>query len=217
MELKGSFRIIIKDKNGNYFFSTLIKVCNKEQTLLIIKELSGSLCDDCIDEFANYSLQTLIEKAYNEEEYKLLLSSFDDCIKIAISTMNQYGFHVICKLIEHIPESIRTQFNLLFVKLICIFSRNKYGVFAVKTFIAHTNDDIIVNELLSSIMTNLVDLADNQYGNYLIQFILMRWWQKKQGILIKKEIKSKFNILMKKKYSFYICKLYSRLENNTKK
>ena len=86
-ELKGEFRKIIKYKNGNYFFYCLIKKCNKEQRLLIINELYNTVSDDCLDEFANHSLQALIEIASSEEEFKLLLSSFNDCNKIAMETM----------------------------------------------------------------------------------------------------------------------------------
>ena len=216
-ELKGKFREIIKDKNGNYFFSSLIKICGKEQRFVIIKELSNTICDDCIDEFGTHALQTLIETASSEEEFNLLLSSFNDCNKIAVATMNQYGTYVIRKLIKNAPESIRTQFNLLFVKLICIFSRNKFGVFAVQKFITYTKNNIIIKEFKNSIMTNFINLAENQYGNYLIQYILNKWWEKKEGILIKREIKNKFKILMNNQYSFYICKLYVKLENNSKK
>ena len=210
-ELKGEFREIIKDKNGNYFFSCLIKVCNKEQRSLIIKELCNTISVDCLDEYANHSLQSLIEIASDEEEFKLLLSSFNDCSKIAMATMNQYGTYVICKLIQHIPEAIRVQFDLIFVKLICIFSRNKFGVYAVEKFITYTKSDIVKKEFLNGIMANFMNLAENQYGNYLIQFILNKWWNKKEGILIKKEIKNKFQILLKNQFSFYICKLYIRL------
>ena len=216
-ELKGEFREIIKDKNGNYFFSSLIKICSKEQRSLIIKELYNTISDDCLDEFANHSLQSLIEIASNEEEFKLLLSSFNDCNKIAMATMNQYGTYVICKLIQHIPEAIRIQFDLMFVKLICIFSRNKYGVYAVEKFITYTKSDLVKKDFLNGIMANFINLAENEYGNYLIQFILNKWWNKKEGILIKKEIKNKFKILMQNQYSFYICKLYIRLLNNSKK
>ena len=214
-ELKGEFRKIVKDKNGNYFFSCLIKKCNKEQKSFIIKELYNTISEDCLDEFANHSIQTLIEVASSEEEFKLLLSSFNDCNKIAMAAMNQYGTYVICKLIQHIPETIRVQFDLMFVKLICTFSRNKFGVYAVEKFIRYSKSDIVKKEILDGIMANFINLAENQYGNYVIQFILNRWWKKKEGILIKKAIKNKFNILMQNQYSLYICKLYINLLNNS--
>ena len=213
-ELKGEYRNIIKNRNGNYFFSSLIKKCNKEQRSLIIKELCNTMYEDCNHFFGTHSLQTLIETSSNEEEFKLLLSSFNDCYKIAIATMNKYGTHIIKKLIQFIPEGMRIEFNLMFVRLIIIFSRDKFGVSAVEKFITYTKNNIIVEEFLRLIMDNFINLTENQYGNYLIQYLLNKWWNKKEGIFFKKEIKSKFRYLMGNKYSIYICRLFLKLENN---
>ena len=62
-ELCGSFRLVIKNKNGNYFCSDLIKNCNKEQRIRILKELSGSISQDTVDEYATHVIQKLIENA----------------------------------------------------------------------------------------------------------------------------------------------------------
>ena len=71
-EMKGYFSIIIKNKNGNYFCSDLFKACDKEQRIEILKEITNNLSDDCIDEFGTHPIQTLMELAECEDEYKLL-------------------------------------------------------------------------------------------------------------------------------------------------
>ena len=75
-ELSGFFRKCIKDKNGNYFCSSLIRICNKEQRLKIIKELSNTLSEDSIDEYGTHTIQNLIEIASNEEEFGLNTYNF---------------------------------------------------------------------------------------------------------------------------------------------
>ena len=60
-EMSGIFSKIIKNKNGNYFCSDLFKVCDKDQRIMILKEISNTLCDDCIDEYGTHPIQTLIE------------------------------------------------------------------------------------------------------------------------------------------------------------
>ena len=77
-ELKGSFREVIKNKNGNYFCSNLIKICDKNNRIKILKELSNSINEDCIDEFGTYPIQNLIQYASSEDEFQLLLSSFNE-------------------------------------------------------------------------------------------------------------------------------------------
>ena len=212
-ELSGEFRNIIKNKNGNYFFSCLIKICDKQQRIKIIKELSNTLYEDCNDEFGTHPIQKLIEIASNEEEFKIILSSFDDCNKIIMATLNKYGTYVIQKIIIHIPEEYRMNFNLIFVKFICVFSRDSLGIYAVKKFIAHTKNKIIVLQFLNLVLYNFVNIAQNKYGNYLIQYLLEKWWTKKEGEYIKNAINSKFNILIKNHYSSYICNLYLKLLN----
>ena len=212
-EMKGFFSIIIKNKNGNYFCSDLFKVCNKEQRIEILKEITNTLSDDCIDEFGTHPIQTLMELAECEEEYKLLLNSFYDYNKILKATSNQNGTYVIQKLIVYIPEKYRITFNLIFLKLICILSMDMYGVCTVIKFIDHTKNEIIVKQLLNLILTNFVNIAENQYGNYLIQNILKQWWDTDNGKFLKKICIEKFHKLARNHYSSYVCDVFLKLSN----
>ena len=125
-ELKGHFKEIIKNRNGNYFCSDLLKVCNQEQRIEILKELSPFISEDCTHEFATHPIQHLIELASSEEEYKLLLASFNDFNKVLLASLNQNGSFVIQKLIVNIPEKLRVQFNIIFAQFISILSRDMY-------------------------------------------------------------------------------------------
>ena len=146
-ELTGCFRMIIRDKNGNYFCSDLLK--NKNQRIKILKELSNTINEDCTDEFGTHTIKNLIEFASSEEEFKLLLESFIDFNKITVTALNQYGIHVIQKLIVHIPEKFRMVFNLMFVKFVKIMLRDMYGVCAVKKFIAETKNEVILKKFIN--------------------------------------------------------------------
>ena len=212
-ELSGEFRNIIKNKNGNYFFSSLIKISNKDQRIKILKELSNTIYEDCNDEYGTHPIQNLIEIASNEEEFKIILSSFDDFNKIIMATVNKYGTYVVQKIIIHIPEEYRMNFNLIFVKFICIFSRDSLGIYAVKKFITYTKNNIIVSQFLDIVLNNFVNLAENKFGNYLIQYLLEIWWTKKEGEPIKNAINSKFKLLVQNHYSSYICNLYLKLKS----
>ena len=216
-ELSGTFSAIIKNKNGNYFCSDLLKVCNKTQRLKILTELSKTLSEDCTDEFGTHPIQNLIEMASSEEEYKLILASFNDFNNILMASLNQNGSFVVQKLIVHIPEQLRTEFNSIFVKLICILSRDMYGVCTVKKFIGYTKNDLMVKQILNTLMTNFVNISSNQYGNYLIQYILEKWWKTQEGVFLKKLITSKFQILCSNHFSCYICDLFLKLCTNEEK
>ena len=210
-ELSGVFSKVIKDKNGNYFCSSLINICSQEQRIKIIKELTNTMNEDCNNEYGAHPIQNLIKSASSEEEFKLILSSFNDFTKIILASMNKYGTYVIQKIFEYIPESIRTDFNLTFVNSSFFLSKDLYGVFAVRKFIAHTKNEYIVNTFFSLIMTNFVNISDNNYGNILIQYLLEKWWNKREGQMLKCYIVSKFKDLSKKQYSVYVCNLYLKL------
>ena len=115
-EMSGTFSEIIKNKNGNYFCSDLFKVCDKNQRIMILKEIYNALSEDCVDEYGTHPIQTLIVLSECEEEYKLILSSFNDYNKILRASLNPNGSYVIQKIIVHIPERYRMEFNLLFLK-----------------------------------------------------------------------------------------------------
>ena len=212
-EMKGYFSAIIKNKNGNYFCSDLLKVCTKEQRIEILKEIGTNLIDDCTDEYGTHPIQTLIELANSEEEYKLLLYYFRDFKKILKATLNQNGTYVIQKLIVYIPEKYRMEFNLIFVKFICILAMDMYGVCTAIKFINYTKNEITEKLLLNIILSNFVTIAENQYGNYLIQNIMEHWWNTNKGIFLKKICMEKFHKLARNHYSSYVCDIFLKLSN----
>ena len=212
-EMKGYFSAIIKNKNGNYFCSDLLKVCSKEQRIEILKEIGTNLIDDCTDEYGTHPIQTLIELANSEEEYKLLLYYFRDFEKILKATLNQNGTYVIQKLIVYIPEKYRMEFNLIFVKFICILAMDMYGVCTAIKFINYTKNEITEKLLLNIILSNFVTIAENQYGNYLIQNIMEHWWNTNKGIFLKKICMEKFHKLARNHYSSYVCDIFLKLSN----
>ena len=216
-ELKDNFRNIIKDKNGNYFCSDLIKACNKEQRIKILEELSPFLSEDCCDEFGTYPIQNLFEISSSEEEYKLLISSFNDMNKLLLACINSNGTFVIQKLIIHIPEKSRTEFNFNFVKFISVLSRDMYGLSVVKKFINYTKNELLSKYIFNIIITDFMSISNNQYGNYLIQYLLEKWWKTSEGIILKKLIISKFKVLSGNHYSAYICRLFFKLCNDSEK
>ena len=197
-ELSGKYRQIIKDKNGNYFCSDLVKVCNQNQRIKILKELSNTICDDCANNFGAYPIKTLIEFSSSEEEYNLLLNSFNNYNKLLFASIDPNGSKVISEIIEHIPEKFKKNFNLLFVSIFCFICTKKFGVCNAKKFVSCTKNDEIIK-------------------NYLIQYMLEKWWNTDEGEEIKEQIRENFRTLATNKYANFIVDLYLKLENNEEK
>lgn len=210
-ELKGEYRNIISDKNGNYFCNDLFRICNQEQRIKILKELHQTLSDDAVNNFASHPIQTLIEFASCEEEYKLILYSFNDYNKLLLASLDPNGSYVIQKIINRIPERFRPDFNLIFVSFISFVSTQKFGIVAVKKFISSTKNEQITAQILNTIRNNFMNLARDKYGNYLIQYLLEKWGKFPEGNEIKELIIKNFKILSQIKYSSFICESFIKI------
>ena len=216
-ELFGKYRQVIKDKNGNYFCSDLFKVCDQKQRIKILKELTNTICDDCVDKFGTHPIQTLIEFSSSEEEYKLLLNSFNDYNKLLFASIDPYGSYVITKIIEHIPEKFRIEFNKIFIQIICFICTKKFGVCNAKKFFSCVRNEEIIRKAFDLIKENFINIASNDYGNYLIQYLLEKWWNTNLGEEIKELIRINVKILATNKYSSFIVDLYLKLSSNEEK
>ena len=216
-ELKGEYRSIISDKNGNYFCNDLFRICNQEQRIKILSELYQTLSDDAVDNFASHPIQTLVDFASCEEEYKLILYSFNDYNKLLSASLDPNGSYVIQKIILRIPERFRADFNLIFVSFISFVSTQKFGIVAVKKFISSTKNEQITAQILNIIRTNFMNLARDKYGNYLIQYLLEKWGKYPEGNEIKDLIIKNFKILSQIKYSSFICESFIKNMTNEEK
>ena len=61
-ELKGEYRRIMNDKNGNYFCTDLFKICNQKQRIQILQELYQTLSDDAVNNYASPDLDRVFLK-----------------------------------------------------------------------------------------------------------------------------------------------------------
>ena len=216
-ELSGTYRDIIKDKNGNYFCNDLFRICEQSQRIMILKELTNTISEDCTHIYATHPIQTLIDFSSCEEEYKLILNSFNDYNKFFYASFDSYGSYVIQKIIEHIPEKFRKQFNLLFITFIPVISMKQYGVCCIKKFVTYSKNEELNEKIINLMRKNFVQIATNNYGNFLIQFMLKQWINESYGKKLKQEIRDNFLILSQNKYSSYICDLYLIFASNEEK
>ena len=216
-ELKGVYSDIIKDKNGNYFCSDLIKACEEKQRIKILKELSPKICEDCLNYFAHHTIEVLIERASSEIEFKYILSSFNNYNNFLSASLAPIGSYTIQKIIEYIPCQFRNEFNLIFVSFMGFISKKQFGILNVKKFIKNTKSENINLLIIDFIRKNFMNLAVNQYANYLIQFLLEIWKNTPEGNEIKEIVFKHFQEMCRKKYSSFICELFINIISTEEK
>ena len=216
-ELIGEYRKLILDKYGNFFCKDLFKICDQNERVTILKELSPTISEDCCNNYATHPLQALIEYSSTEEEYGLILYSFNDYNKLLLATTDPNGSYVIQKIIMRIPERFRANFNFLFSSFIGFVCKKKYGIVAVKKFIEFTRGENTTQQIMNAIKLNFMNFAVDNYGNYLIQFILEKFANFPEGKEIKNLIFQNFNVMCKSKYSSFICELYVKMLTSEEK
>jgi hypothetical protein len=216
-QLQGNFREVMKNKNGNYFCSDLFKECDQEQINKILQELSPSLAEDCLNNYSSHAIQTLIDRASRESEYRLILTSFNDYNKLLYVCLDPCGAYTIQKIIERVPEKYREEFNFIFSSFIAFISRKKYGIFTVKKFISVTIKEHIIEQVMNLVKNNFMNLSMDQYAYYLIIFLLKKLNDTSDGNDLKNLIKSNFEQLSRYQYSSLICESYIKIISREEK
>ena len=216
-ELKGEFRKIISDKNGNYFCTDLFKICTQKDRIIILEELSPYLSEDCVNNFGTHPIQTLVDYSSCEVEYKLILYSFNDYNKLLFASLDPNGAYVIQKIIVRIPERFRNEFNFIFTSFISFVCKQKFGIVTVKKFLSYTKNEQIISNMMNLIRGNFMNFAIDKYGNYLIQFLLEKWANFPEGKEIKELIVQNFKVMCQQKYSSFICELFVKLLSEEEK
>jgi hypothetical protein len=77
-------------------------------------------------------------------------------------------------------------------------------VCTAKKFISYTKNEDTIEQIVNLIRKNFVKIATNNFGNFLIQYIIKKWNNTIQGNKIKQEIIYNFKTLSSNKYSSYI-------------
>ena len=62
-------------------------------------------------------------------------------------------------------------------------------------------NELVTQNIMNIIRNKFMDLAKDQYGNYLIQYVLEKWAIFKEGQEIKNLVEKNFDVLCKIKYS----------------
>ena len=217
-KLAGTYLYVLKDRNGNYFLSDLIKNCEQYQRVKILKELYKTISDDCIDKYATHPLQTIIDYSGSDEEFNLIMFSFTDYNKTLLASLDPNGSYVIKKIIKHIPEKHKTKFNLLFISFIHFIITKKYGVVNAKEFVKYTKNEEILDNIATIVYVNFNSFVKNEYGVYFIQHLLEQWNNKTQGEKIKSCIIENFKELFYfNKKTKSLCLLFLNKANYNEK
>ncbi|XP_047176130.1 uncharacterized protein LOC124843428 [Vigna umbellata] len=157
---------------GNYLMQKLLDQCDEEQRMQIILAVTqetGQLVRISLNTHGTRVVQKLIETLKTRQQISLVVSALQPGFLVLIKDLN--GNHVV----QHCLQCLSNEDNkFIFVaaaKYCVDIATHQHGCCVLQRCIGHSRGELR-EHLVAEISTNALLLAQNQYGNYVVQFIL---------------------------------------------
>lgn len=172
-QIKNDLKDLCCDNFGNYFLLTFLDVINFNNLNEFLDLITNDFLDICISPQGARIIQKFIDKI---SFTPILINKFIFILNsqnFGFICKSLYGNHIIQKFILtfHSSEYIIFIYNYIYKNFIDI-SNSKHGIFIVQKCISEGNK-IQREKIYKLIQFHLIDLIQNEFGNYLIQFILL--------------------------------------------
>jgi len=170
---KEGLSTLMKNTYGNYFFQQIIKGEEDIIIELIISYISEDFINISKDSSGTFSIQALLNEVSSVKEEQQILSIIQNHeMEMAF---NKNATYVLQKIVLLFPDIHRAYLNdiiLINFRDLCMDSN---GICLIKNFIK-TNTLINNKKRINKEMISyFVDLAQNPFGNYGIQYIMENW------------------------------------------
>jgi pumilio RNA-binding family len=157
-----------KGQFSHYFVKKILIFLNEYQILKLIKTLSPVIEDISTNQYGTKVMQDLIDLIKTEKAFFLLLNILTPYIKQLIIDLN--GMQIVYKLITKY-KNVKIIENIICTNIVEIANSKKGSNFLIKYFeFAEEENSLNIKKY---ILMNLKDIITDQFGNYVIQCILM--------------------------------------------
>ena len=208
---------------GNYFIQNLINNSNFKQINLIYTYIQKDYVHIAKDYSGTHVLQKLLD--YNKNlldnnnsnnhikilEKIILASIIDKEIEMAFHTN---ATHVLQKIILTIPEQNRQYLNEKIYSNLIDLCLDSNGICLVKKIISSTKHILNKKRIINIISTRCIEISQNPYGNYAIQFLIEEWGIHLCYEIVNKIIENISNLSMQKYSSNVSEKIIELIDEN---
>lgn len=176
-QIKGCFLDLILDSFGNYLIQKLCEYLTLDQKTFLIQSIYSHVFQISINQYGTRSLQKIIDTVDNESQIDLITRGFlqqHTSIEQVVTLINDLnGNHVIQKCIFKFPPS---KFDFIIDAIvehnnIVTISTHKHGCCVLQKLLSVCTLQQIF-KISVKIVQFLPDLINDQFGNYIIQFLL---------------------------------------------
>lgn len=175
-QIQGCFLDLILDSFGNYLIQKLCEYLTLEQKTLLIQSIYPHVFQISINQYGTRSLQKIIDTVDNESQIDLITKGFSQqhtSIEQVVTLINDLnGNHVIQKCIFKFPPS---KFDFIIDAIveqnnIITISTHKHGCCVLQKLLSVCTLQQIF-KISVKIVQFLPGLINDQFGNYIIQFL----------------------------------------------
>lgn len=205
---------VMTDIYGNYFCQELIKVSNEEQISLMIHYASIDFLNITKDYSGTHVMQAILDKITTIEQEQFICN-LTKGVELEMAD-DSNATHVLQKIIVTIPEERRPELNEVVLSNLKSLSLKMNSVCLVKKFIGSCENLLNKQRILKILSENCVEISQNPYGNYAIQYILEEWGVNECNSIVK-VIADNIASLSVQKYSSNVSEKILELLKDKKK
>ena len=162
-------RTLMTDVFGNYVIQKFFEHGTNKQRKELAEQVTGHVLALSLQMYGCRVIQKALEVVDVEQQTRMVQELDGSVLKCV---HDQNGNHVIQKCIERLPqECIQFIISSFYGKVLAL-STHPYGCRVIQRVLEHIDDVETQRIIMGEIMNSVCTLAQDQYGNYVIQHII---------------------------------------------
>ncbi|XP_062207416.1 pumilio homolog 1-like [Phragmites australis] len=174
---------LVTDVFGNYVVQKFFEHGSAEQQRELADKLFGHVLALSLQMYGCRVIQKAIEVVDLDQKTKMV-TELDGQIMRCVRDQN--GNHVIQKCIECVPEDSIQFIISTFYGHVVPLSTHPYGCRVIQRVLEHCTDPKTQQIVMDEILQSVCMLAQDQYGNYVVQHVLEHGKPHERSIIIEK-------------------------------
>ncbi|XP_042045164.1 pumilio homolog 2-like isoform X2 [Salvia splendens] len=160
---------LMTDVFGNYVIQKFFEHGMASQRRELADKLFGHVLSLSLQMYGCRVIQKAIEVVDVDQKIKMV-EELDGSVMRCVRDQN--GNHVIQKCIECVPEEHIQFIVSTFYDQVVTLSAHPYGCRVIQRVLEHCKDEITQSKVMEEILGSVSMLAQDQYGNYVVQHVL---------------------------------------------